>query len=900
MKKIPVFVLSLACVLLLLCACSSGGEQPTATPSPTPVETVSPEPTVTPDPVVTETPEPEPSPDPAVTGSPAPTEPPGPEPVDYVAELPLDTRAQRLTKPKFLSNEQKKLYQKANTLYRALFGGDTWSIDYFDAPEDYVFDNETVELDGVTYRIAKGRYADWEVFDAVIHGLFTDEFWRSRNRTAEGYELFREYEGKLVFAEASRDSGLYYRDDRGDEFELVSQTEDEIVFTLTGHYRIPLERENDNPYDDDGVYYEDEFTVRMVRTEDGWRFDEFHDAMTDERSLNGSRETPEEAEDPVEENFLLPVSSHTMAGGFEDLYAVTEDGTLLMWGVPEFTEGLYGGELGGEPVVLMEHVAGIYCGNRGNVVAVDEQGTLWALDGVSRYSRLNPDAADRTSFYEPVWVMDDVAKVSVDFFGTLILQRDGTLWLVDLGGEVGKIMEQVTDAWQNGYGGYARTTDGTLWHWGTGPEAFDPVVMEEVPGWLDPAGSLNEDGSLTVRGVTIPQVVQVSAYWALQEDGSLWNWGDEEGDDVDSPPTVVLTDVKQFTVSEQGVLALKQDGTYWYSRTSSFGGYHPYDRPLEFSCVYEGFLLPVYPHTMDAGEADYYAVLDDGRLVVLGESYYFENPSEDGAAVLMENAAAVYEYHSSMSGTAAAIDRDGTLWGLYGSICRMNPDYNRETSEGPVWLMDDVAMVSITRAYTYILKRDGTLWHWGALEGFPGFHDYQWADPENPGKPADGKNTLTKIMDHVVLMGANNSGSGGGWAVTADGALWEWYTSHEIRKVSDQVTREELKQMQYLGNVGAGEMPGVAELFSTAFTPVSQIGGNYGLQENGTLWYYHDAQHMLLKYLEDVEQIAVSDSGGILLRRTDGSYWLWEKYDENGSERSPYKFDPVKVLDPVQ
>ena len=610
-------------------------------------------------------------------------------------------------------------------------------------------------------------------------------------------------------------------------------------------------------------------------------------------------ETPD-PEEPIKTDFLLPVSSHTMAGGFEDLYAVTEDGTLLMWGVPEFTEGLYGGELGGEPVVLMEHVAAIYCGNRGNVVAVDEQGTLWALDGVSRYSQLNPDAADRTSFYEPVWVMDDVAMVSVDFFGTLILQRDGTLWLVDLGGEVSKIMEQVTDAWQNGYGGYARTTNGTLWHWGTGPEAFDPVVVEEVPEWLDPAGSLNENGSLTVRGVTIPQVVQVSAYWALQEDGSLWNWGDEDGDDVDSPPTVALTDVEQFTVSEQGVLALKQDGTYWYSRTSNFGGYHPYDQPLEFSCVYEDFLLPVYPHTMEAGEADYYAVLDDGRLVVMGESYYIENTQEGGPMTLMENAAAVYEYHSSISGDAVAIDREGTLWGLYGSICRMNPDYNRETSERPVRLMDDVAMVSISTSYTYVLKRDGTLWHWGTQEGFPGFHDYQWADPEHPGKPAEWENTLTKIMDNVVLMGANNSGSGGGWALTADGSLWEWYTSHEIKLVTDQATREDLARMQYLGDIGSQKMPENAERFSTELAPVSRIDHNYILQQTGTLWYFHAPQDTLLNYLEDVEQIAVSDSGGILFRKTDGSYWLWEKYDENGSELSPYKFNPVKVLDPVQ
>ena len=312
------------------------------------------------------------------------------------------------------------------------------------------------------------------------------------------------------------------------------------------------------------------------------------------------------------------------------------------------------------------------------------------------------------------------------------------------------------------------------------------------------------------------------------------------------------------------------------------------------------FPLPVYPHTMEAGEADYYAVLDDGRLVMFGESYYIENTQGDEPMTLLENAAAVYEYHSSVSGDAVAIDRDGTLWGLYGSICWMNPDYSRETSEGPVRLMDDVAMVDVTRAYAYILKRDGTLWHWGAQEGFPGFYDYHWADPEDPGKPVDEKNTLTKIMDNVIRMGANNSGSGGGWAVTADGVLWEWYSSPEIRKVTDQATWEDLERMQFLGKIGRVEIPEATERLFHDLSPVSRIDHNYILQQTGTLWYFHASQDALLNYLEDVEQIAASDSGGILFRKTDGSYWLREQYNEDGSERNPYKFDPVKVLDPVQ
>ena len=78
---------------------------------------------------------------------------------------------------------------------------------------------------------------------------------------------------QLCFLDASRGGGYYRDDSRPDTFTLVEQTEDEISFTLTGCY---------SPMGEGGEDYTIDFPIRLVRTEAGWRFDEFHETTVDE------------------------------------------------------------------------------------------------------------------------------------------------------------------------------------------------------------------------------------------------------------------------------------------------------------------------------------------------------------------------------------------------------------------------------------------------------------------------------------------------------------------------------------------------------------------------------------------------------------------------------------------
>ena len=195
--------------------------------------------------------------------------------------------------PDFLTVQQQHLYREARALYQSMFGGETTFIDDFlsdGAPRLDPDPYESVEMDGYTYLLAKGRYRRWEDFDAAVHGVFTDAFWDSRNlRLGDDgtVPIYRDIDGRLGIVELSRGSGYYYNENFPDEFRLDSQTGDTISFTLIGHYSLPWPREGETYEERDrrwaqGYEYTLEFPIKMVLTENGWRFDEFHSALADE------------------------------------------------------------------------------------------------------------------------------------------------------------------------------------------------------------------------------------------------------------------------------------------------------------------------------------------------------------------------------------------------------------------------------------------------------------------------------------------------------------------------------------------------------------------------------------------------------------------------------------------
>lgn len=190
--------------------------------------------------------------------------------------------------PRMLGDGLRALYRQASTLYWHLFGESTWEICHIgsSSPGDpYLYDPAaTVERDGLTYIRATGQFARWDDLMAAVDGLFTRNFWDSRNQW-DGHELFINVDGDTCFLPASRKNGDYGGHFPA-PFTLVEQTEDSVTVTLTAGYNRYREGEDEAAWGqrlERGYDYTVDYPIRYVKTADGWRLDEFHYGFTDHR-----------------------------------------------------------------------------------------------------------------------------------------------------------------------------------------------------------------------------------------------------------------------------------------------------------------------------------------------------------------------------------------------------------------------------------------------------------------------------------------------------------------------------------------------------------------------------------------------------------------------------------------
>lgn len=221
-----------------------------------------------------------------------------PEPVWYVYEdgvlkyapirvpIPLDDYALAAPIPDFLDQEQQLLYRQTYALYGHIFGANTEEVDNWPGHIGYGFgDGAVIEREGGYYVPATGLYANWADFEQAVLSVFTQDFWNSRNGTGSS-KLYINEGGTLYYQAAARGSSGG-NPNFPETFRLVEKTDDTISFIMTGYYSDP------RPYYGSasdakieawlaaGWESSIEFPMRMVKTENGWRFDEFHYAWTD-------------------------------------------------------------------------------------------------------------------------------------------------------------------------------------------------------------------------------------------------------------------------------------------------------------------------------------------------------------------------------------------------------------------------------------------------------------------------------------------------------------------------------------------------------------------------------------------------------------------------------------------
>ena len=181
-----------------------------------------------------------------------------------------------------LDGEQMTLYGEAEGLFLLLFGGDTEKID--DPPAAgglSATDPSEWEYNGRTYHAVQSYYADWETFMADIRAVSTDRWWAERNERDPGTPIYIEHNGRTYHLHTSWGDSDFHGDIFPNTFRLVEKTEDSVSFVVIGHYSDRYPRGDETLEDRDRRWATEfdgtiEFPIRMVKTADGWRFDEYY------------------------------------------------------------------------------------------------------------------------------------------------------------------------------------------------------------------------------------------------------------------------------------------------------------------------------------------------------------------------------------------------------------------------------------------------------------------------------------------------------------------------------------------------------------------------------------------------------------------------------------------------
>ncbi|MDI6897786.1 RCC1 domain-containing protein [Methanocella conradii] len=242
------------------------------------------------------------------------------------------------------------------------------------------------------------------------------------------------------------------------------------------------------------------------------------------------------------------------------------------------------------------------------------------------------------------------------------------------------LIDNVTMITTNGGASYALKNDGTVWAWGYGES-----------GWLGDGGF--EDQCVPVQVKNLTNVKAIAAgnqnCYALKNDGTVWAWGDNRdgqcGDGTTMGDGTIgvsqygraapvryrgLDDVESFiTGCDQGVVAVKNDGTMWALETNKRVDKITYGTVTDPSTY--GF-IKICGINRTQEQAHYVALKGDGTVWTWG----------------------------AYVGRRGAFDKSGL-------------DKAVEESPTRVEGLDHVVDVAAAHLTNYALKEDGTVWGWG-------------------------------------------------------------------------------------------------------------------------------------------------------------------------------------------
>ena len=170
--------------------------------------------------------------------------------------------------PDFLTGEQQSIYKMATSLYHVALSPDVLDIDRFFPLKDgqeYIAPNdpwvaEFTADDGSQYAKSVGRYRKWADFERLVTAVFTQGAFNELNQ----HDRFIKIDGDLYILGATGMPRQGYMPGL-DTFNLISSSDNEIKFTVTGYFGESAEE----------ITNEITKEVILTKTANGWRFSKF-------------------------------------------------------------------------------------------------------------------------------------------------------------------------------------------------------------------------------------------------------------------------------------------------------------------------------------------------------------------------------------------------------------------------------------------------------------------------------------------------------------------------------------------------------------------------------------------------------------------------------------------------
>ena len=497
---------------------------------------------------------------------------------------------------------------------------------------------------------------------------------------------------------------------------------------------------------------------------------------------------------PVQIGALTTWTKVACALGGIYMAAIQSNGTLYACGINSWGQLGTGNQINYSSLIqvgLLSVWQQVACGYR-HTLAIQSNGTLWAW-GANSYGQLGTN--NQTNLSSPVQIgaLSTWAQISCGSDFTSAVQSNGTLWAWGYNnfGQLGQnntltysspVQVGSLSTWtQTACGAYqtlALQNNGSLYAWGY--NAFGQLGNNSTTNFSSPI----QVGTLSVWS-NIIQANGNNFSVAIQSNGSLWSWGQNnwsqlgQGNTVNySSPVQIGTPVNQtlFTQVSCGYnyfsLGIQSPGTLWSWGGNSYGqlGVNTSGVNNTSSPVRVGALN--YWTQVAAGNSHWLAVQSPGTLWSCGYNGYGQlgnntsSTSQGASTPIQVGALTTWTQVAGGNYSSYARQNTGTLWSWgynnFGQLGQSNT--TNYSSPVQVGLLSNWTNISVnsTSASALALQSAGTLWAWG----YNAYGQLGNSNTTSQSSPIQiGALTLWK----QIAAGGYSS-----YAIQSNGTLWAW------------------------------------------------------------------------------------------------------------------------------